>query len=242
MLRGMYAAATALDAASQRQDLIAQNLAHVDVPGYRRQGMNFESFDRAIGSTSPEIETGNILGTKPTGTFTDFQQAGFQFTGNPLDVAISGDGFFVVDGPNGPLFTRNGVFSVNAQGELQTASGMPVTGAGGRIVIPPEASNVTIAPEGSVLANGGVIGQLRLVRFANPNLLEPAGTTLFAAPPGAVPEEGDVTVSQGYRELSNVNAINEMVAMIAGMRHYEAADRMLKAISDAIQHNTSPTG
>jgi flagellar basal-body rod protein FlgG len=80
------------------------------------------------------------------------------------------------------------------------------------------------------------------VRFANPNLLNPAGTALFQAPASATPETGDVLVNQGYRENSNVNAVNEMVNLIAGMRHYEAAQRAMHALSDAVQRHTAPGG
>jgi flagellar basal body rod protein FlgG len=238
----MYAAATGLDAAAQNHDIIAQNLAHIDVPGYRRLGMNFETFDRLLGSSSPEIETGNILGTRRNESFTVHEPGGFHFTGNTFDVAIAGDGFFVINTPEGPRYTRNGAFTVNQEGELQTMSGMSVSGGGGRIVIPPDAATVTIGQDGSIFANGSVVGQLQLVRFADPRQLERAGTTLFAAPPGVQPESGDVTVEQGYRELSNVNAVQAMVAMIAGMRQYEACDRTLRALSDAIAHNTNPNG
>jgi flagellar basal-body rod protein FlgF len=236
----MYAAATSLDATMQQQEVIAKNLAHADVPGYRRQNMNFETFDLGLSSASPEIETGNILGTRPTSTYTVFEQGSYQHTGNPFDVAVQGDGFFAVQGPDGPLYTRNGTFQINGQGELVNSSGMPVLGSGGRITIPPQAASITISQDGTVFANGTTLGQLQLVRFANPNLLTQAGSTLFAAPPEAAPQQGEVTVQQGYREGSNVNVVNEMVAMIAGLRQYEAATKALRALSDAIQQNTSP--
>lgn len=239
MFRGLYAAATALDGSLQRHEIIAQNLAHLDVPGYRRQDMNFESFDLALGASAPGHETGDILGTRPTGVFRVFEPGTLKYTGNPLDVALTGDGFFVVDGPNGPLYTRNGTFEVNVQGELQTKGGLPVAGTGGRIIIPPDAASVTISPDGTLLANGTTLGQLQVVRFANPNQLTAAGTTLFEAPAGVTPEQGEVLVHQGYREGSNVNAVNEMVAMIAGMRHYEASQRALRALSEAVQQHTT---
>jgi flagellar hook-basal body protein len=121
----------------QRHDVVAQNLANFDMPGYRGQDMIFETFDLSGGNSAPGHETGDILGTRPTGVYNVFEPGAYQFTANAFDVAISGQGFFVVDGPNGPLYTRNGTFEINAQGELQTKSGLPVAGAGGRIVIPP---------------------------------------------------------------------------------------------------------
>lgn len=239
MIQGFYSAATALDAAAQNQDVVAQNLAHATMPGYRRRGMALETFDRALSQTDPGNRA--LWGTRPSNFFSVFEQGPMPFTGNPLDVAIQGgDSFFVVQGPNGPLYTRNGVFQLTSQGELQTKGGLPVAGDNGPITIPSGTAQITIAPDGTVLADRVPRGRLQLAQFANPNGLIPAGTTLFAAPPGVAPETSTARVEQGYREESNVQAVNEMVSMILGLRHYEAAQRALRSLSDAIELRTRP--
>src|SRR5579871_2490435 len=122
MIRGLYGAATALDTAFQNQDVFAQNLAAATVPGYRRVGMSFESFDRALDSARAD----NPMGAKSNGYYTDFRPGPTIQTGNPLDVALDGDGFFVARGPEGPLYTRDGTFVRDKDGQLRTHGGLPV--------------------------------------------------------------------------------------------------------------------
>jgi flagellar basal-body rod protein FlgF len=241
MIRGLYGAATALDAAQQNHDVIAQNLANSTMPGYRRQGITFGTFDHAMASASADATTKKLAGTTVSQVFHSFEHGGMQHTGNPLDLAIDGDAFFVLQGPRGPLYTRNGTFKLSADGELQSQNGLPVLGTGGPIRIPPNSANVVITQEGAVVADHNTVGQIQLARFADPSKLVSAGTTLFEAPPGVVPQDGGGGgVRQGYRENSNVNVVHEMVSMIAGARHFEAAQRSLRALSDAIQLQTRP--
>ena len=241
MIRGLYNAATALDAGAQNQDVIAHNLAHVNVPGYRRRGLTFETFDRALAQANPQLARPD-LGTRVAEGYSAFEPGTIAFTGDPFDLAIEGNGFFVVQGPNGPLYTRNGTFTLNAQGGLQSRDGRPVLGAGGPITVPTTAAAVNVLPDGTVQADGATVGKLQVARFANPNALVPVGTTLFDAAGAAPTEAGAGSVRQGYREMSNVQAINEMVTMIATLRYHEAAQRALRAISEAVQLNTRPQG
>ncbi|HZT83023.1 MAG TPA: flagellar hook basal-body protein [Gemmataceae bacterium] len=237
MIRGLYGAATALDAAWHRHEVVTENLAHLNVPGYRRRDVNLETFDRALGHADGNA---SLMGVRASGVHVNFEPGPLVSTGNPFDVAITGDGFFTVQGPNGPLYTRCGTFRLSPEGELVTASGMPVVGGGGRIAIPQGASAVSIAADGTVQADNYPVGQLQLVRFANPSALVPAGTTLFQAPPGVQPETGGVTVQQGFREDANLNAAGEMVAMMLGMRHYESAQRALRVLGETVGLNTRP--
>ena len=235
MIIGLYSSATALDVGLLNHAIIARNLAHVDMPGYRRQFIAQESFQRLVDASSdPSADLG--LGTQVRDVYTDFGPGPLEFTGNQLDLAITGDGFFVLDGPDGPLYTRNGVFRLNGtNGQLVNSGGLPVRGP---ITLPPGTTEITIANDGSVLADGAPIGQLEVVRFANPELLQLAGTTLFQAPLGITPEPDEGEVHQGYRERSNVQVIDELVMMIAGLRYYEAAQRALRSLDEALQQNT----
>jgi flagellar basal body rod protein FlgG len=242
MLRGLYCATTALSAADNNQDIIAQNLAHADVPGYRRQGVTFETFDRALAQVDPnrELSEQDQYGTAPSRLYNNFETGPMQVTGNPLDLAVNGDNFFVIQGPDGPLYTRNGSFTLNSAGQLQTRDGRLVSGVAGPITIPPDTTQLMIATDGTVSADGAAIGQLRLARFPDPTILERVGTTLFQAPARVQPQAGNGTVLQGYREGANVQPVVEMVSMMAGMRHFQASQRALRTLSESLQLSTRP--
>jgi flagellar basal body rod protein FlgG len=244
MLRGLYSATTALLAADDNHEVVAQNLAHADVPGYRRQGASFTTFAQALAQVDPNrtLSEEDLYGTAASRFYTNFDTGPMQVTGNPLDVAANGDSFFVIQGPDGPLYTRNGSFTLNNQGQLLTKDGRTVSGTAGPITIPPNASNIVVATDGTVSADGVPLGQLRLARFPDPTVLERVGTTLFRAPPGVQPQAGTGTVLQGYREGSNVQVVTEMVSMIAGMRHFQASQRALRALSESLQLSTRPQG
>jgi flagellar basal-body rod protein FlgF len=239
MLRGIYDAGAAVQASALNQELVAENLAHATTPGYRRQGMTFEAL-LAAGQPSPNPTPQNS--PQGNGVFTTFDAGPIQQTGNPLDLAISGEAFFTLEGPNGPVYTRNGVFEINAQGELQNRGGLKLRGQGGPITLPPEVGTIHVAVDGTVFANGTEVGRLQLAQFDNPAELRRVGTTLFEGPAPRVPELGSVRVEQGYREGSNVSMVQEMIAMMIGLRQYEAAERAMRALGEAVALNTRPQG
>jgi len=240
MIQGLYGAASALDAAAENQEVISYNIANANVPGYRRRTATFETFDRALAEASGGGPGNGVMGTRLGSVYSSFEAGDYQRTDNPLDLAVRGDGFFVLEGPNGPLYTRNGTFALNAKGELTSNDGLPVTGNGGRIIVPPGTSKVSIGADGTVRADKNAVGQVKVALFDDPGKLRPVGNTLFEAGDDVQPKTGTSTVLQGYREGSNVQVVNEMAMMIAGMRHYEAARNALKSLSDAIQQTTQP--
>ena len=239
---GLYSAATALNAGQLNQEVVAQNLAHMDVPGYRRRVVALSAFEQVYQQSLSEMTTPTGLGTQVSDVQTDFTAGAMQTTGRSLDVAIDGDGFFVVDGPDGALYTRKGVFQLTADGELVTTEGMPVRGTGGPLVMPATVapSEIQIGRDGTIRAGGQDVGQLELATFADNRQLLPVGTTLFEAPAGTDPGDGEVTVHQGVREMSNVTPVEELVRMIVGLRHYEAAQRALTTLAESVGHNTNP--
>jgi flagellar basal body rod protein FlgG len=224
--------------AERNHEVIAHNLANANMPGFRRQVVAVETFSQSLASESTPPSDAAAIGSPRPRAATVFEPGELLFTEHPLDLGIKGEGFFVVEGPNGPLYTRNGVFEQNGQGELQTTGGLPVSGTGGRITIPPGTAQITVREDGTVVADNAEVGRLKLATFKETNVLVPAGTTLFEAPAGLRPDDAQATVHQGYREGSNVQVVDEMVRMIAGMRHYEASQRALKALSDAIEQTT----
>ncbi len=239
MIRGLYSSAGALHMAERNHEVIANNLANANMPGFRRQLVAFESLGdelRLDGSQSVNASTIGAPGPRP---ITVFESGALQHTERQLDVALKGDGFFVVEGPNGALYTRNGVLELDGQGVLQTTGGLPVSGTGGRITIPPRTIQILVREDGSVLADNSEVGRLKLASFKDPGQLIHAGTTLYEAPKGVQPEETQTTVHQGFRESSNVQVVDEMVRMIAGMRMYEASQRAMRAISYSVEQRTN---
>lgn len=233
MINGLFTSASALIAGQRQQELIAQNLAHSNVPGYRRQFLVQEAQVENVGRGKNNISLGR---TDVNELAVDFNSAGTEPTGRPLDVAIIGDGFFQLDGPNGPLYTRNGSFQVNQRGELVSSTGLVVAGKGGPISIGSTTPSGTIAIDkaGNVKVDGATRGQIKVVDFADKRALTPVGSTAFKSsiPPTT---NNDAQLLQGSREMSNVKTVDELVRMIVGMRQYQAAEKTLKAISDAVE-------
>ena len=229
MIRGLYSAAGGMQANSLQQDASAHNLSHAMKPGYRREIIRFD----AVGDREEIIS--------PRGSLhTDFSQGTMEHTGAQLDVALDGPGFFSVQGPNGPLYTRTGVFQMSSRGQLVTPDGLPVQGIGGPISIPLDASNLEILPDGSVIADGNQVGQLRVTGFQDPSALQRAGSSFFQAAPDQETTAVATDVRQGYREIGNTTVVHEMVQMISGSRLFEATQRALLQISETISLNTRP--
>lgn len=233
MLRGIYSIASAMEAAARTQELAAENLTHSATPGYRRQGTLFTvgAMDGSIESATQHLP----IAPNPR-TYSNVEPGPLQQTDNPYDVAIVGDGYFAVDGPAGTLYTRNGSFVRGPDGQLQTR-GAGYTLRGG-VSIPANTYRLDISPDGTVSANGAQMGRLELVTIANPAAMRRVGDTLFESNDAQVAGQGSVRVEQGYREGSNVQPVQEMVSMMLGMRQYEAAERALRSMSDAISQNT----
>jgi flagellar basal-body rod protein FlgG len=170
--------------------------------------------------------------------YTDYGQGSFRTTGNPLDVALLGDGFFTVDTPDGVRYTRNGNFSLAQDGTVQTPSGFPVLGTSGPIKIDNwskvSSGDISISPRGEVMVDKMVIGQLRIVDFAKPYALDKDGNSFFVPKEGVAPIETSATtaVKQGMLEESNIDAIEEMVKMIELNRTYET-DQHMTTIQDS---------
>lgn len=219
-------------ATSHQQDAAAQNLAHASKPGYRREMLRFEASGNADDFFGPSVSV-----------HADQTPGGFEQTGNPLDVAISGSGMFVIDGPGGSMYSRCGVFQLNSEGQLVTPEGLAVQGLSGSITLPANAQSIEISDDGSVKADGQEVDKLRVVEFDDPTQLQRVSSSGFAASKGVEPTNVDRPhLHQGVREMSNTTAVQEMVQMTTGLRQFEATQRALRAIGDAIGLTTRPTG
>jgi flagellar basal-body rod protein FlgF len=225
----------------QRQmDVVANNVANVNTSGYKADRSLFEEFlnsgaheDNFVGRDR------RISYVQDRGTFKDFSQGPVENTKNPLDVAIDGGGFLVVQTPAGERYTRDGGLQINNQGQLVNASGYQVLGTSGPIVFQPTDHDVTIAPDGNVTVIEGtnridsVRGKLRLVSFAQAQNLVKEASNLYSAGQGnaAAPDLAS-RVRQGFIEKSNVNSVAEMSRMIEVTRTYSSISTMLQQQGD----------
>jgi len=248
MMRSLSIAKTGLEAQQTQLDAITHNLANTATNGYKRSRAVFEdllyqNIRQAGGPTSQEttMPTGLQLGTgtRAVATARDFSQGSLSQSGNPLDLAINGQGFFQVQMADGTTaYTRDGAFQVDANGQLVTASGYPVSPA---ITIPANAQTITIGKDGTVSATvpgstaPQALGQLQLANFMNPAGLDPRGGNLFAETAASgTPQTGNPAsnglgaINQGAVESSNVNVVEELVAMIQAQRAYEINSKAIQ--------------
>lgn len=238
MLRGLYVAATGMLNEERRLDVVANNIANADTTGFKRSVAVTESMASLLlrrlgdGPAAPAIGTLG-LGVAIAEPRTVFTQGGFRFTGRDLDVALVGDGFFAVDTPAGVRYTRDGAFSVSADGYLLTADGNRVLGATGPLQVG-TTGKVTISESGEVSVDGAVKGRLRLAAFPAGTDLRREGDNRFRATGGAVERPASATLQVGYLEQANVQPVREMVEMISVMRAYEANQRVVKAHDETL--------
>ena len=255
MIRSLWIAKTGMEAQQTQLDTISHNLANVGTNGFKRGHVVFEDLIyqnlRQAGAASSDqttLPTGLQvgLGVRPVATSRIFTQGNLQQTTNNLDLAIKGQGFFQVQQPDGTTaYTRDGSFQVDANGQLVTNNGHLVQPG---ITIPANAQTVTIAADGTVsVAVAGQsapqeVGQLAIASFVNPAGLDPKGQNLWAetaasgAPQAGVPgSNGLGTLQQGYVETSNVNVVEELVAMIQTQRAYELNSKAIQTSDQMLQ-------
>jgi flagellar basal-body rod protein FlgF len=224
----------------RQMDVVANNVANVNTNGFKADRSLFEEF---LTSRAHEDNfTGRdrrISFVHDRGTFKDFSQGASELTKNPLDVAIDGAGFLVVQTPAGERYTRDGGLKLNNQGQLVNSSGYPVLGGSGPIVFQPTDKEITIAADGNVTVLEGinrvdsVRGKLRLVSFADAQKLVKEGSNLYSAGPDAVARPDIISqVRQGFVEKSNVNSVAEMSRMIEVTRAYTSISTMLQQQGD----------
>jgi flagellar basal-body rod protein FlgF/flagellar basal-body rod protein FlgG len=202
-------------------DVIANNIANMNTTGFKADGFVFEEFRRSAARSGVPGADQRVSFVVDRATWTDFRAGGVQQTGNPLDVAVDGTGFLVVQTPRGERYTRNGALQINATGELVTADGNRVLGESGPIVFQPQDRAITVARDGTISAGDVGRGKLRLVEFAQAGRLEKDVGATFSAPAGLAPQPVTQTrVVQGAIEKSNVQGVLEMTRMIEATRAY----------------------
>jgi len=225
-------------ALARELDVVANNIANMNTTGYKADGSLFEEY---LNSAARADGTGSRVSfVLDRGIWHDLSQGPISHTGNPLDVAIDGNAFLVVQTPRGERYTRNGALQINATGQLVTSEGDPVLGDSGPITFQPNDHQVSISRDGTVSVREGssntdsARGKLRLVTFTNRQHMKKDGGSTFTAPNGQqpIPAPPDAGLVQGAVEKSNVRGVVEMSRMIEITRAYSDVAAMLKQQSD----------
>jgi flagellar basal-body rod protein FlgF len=225
----------------REMDVVANNIANMNTTGFKADNSMFEQFLMPVASENRFNPSDRQLDfVNDRGTWHDLRGGSIEHTGNPLDVAINGDGYLAVQTAAGERYTRNGSLQINAQGQLVTKDGSVVLGDGGPITLQPTDHNVAITPDGriTVVENGqtnteSVRGQLRIVSFAAPQLLQKDGNNNFVAPAGVAPvPDTSSRLTQGAVEKSNVNGVVEISRLIEISRAYAQGATLLQNESD----------
>jgi len=239
---GYYAACAGLRAQTQALELIASNVANISTTGFRGQQPIFRSLLASAGHQigDPLNHAINDFGVLE-GSRTDLSTGNLERTGNSLDLAIEGKGFFVVKTREATFYTRNGNFRVSAQGQLTTAAGDLVLGEpespkkpGLPIILP--SGEISISPDGTISSGGAVAGKLQIVEFAPGTVPVPEGNSYYSVPAIAVGPATDSNIRQSMLESSNVNSVKAVVDMIAVQRHAEMLERAMTVFASNLDH------
>jgi len=225
-----------------RLDVLSNNLANLNTVGFKAEKPIFRMTDLEEGSPYQTATAGLSPLAPPMEQIIDFSSGPLHLTGNQLDTAIVGSGFFEVLTDSGPQYTRGGSFTVNPEGLLSTTDGWPVAGQGGTIAIP--GSRVEISAAGEVVVDGNVVDSLQVVDFERPYQLQKLGNSRF------VPTRSDIagepaenyTIAQGYVEISNVDAIRTMTELIDTMRAFESYQRVIRNADEALGKTVNEVG
>ncbi|MCC6544076.1 MAG: flagellar basal-body rod protein FlgF [Nitrospirae bacterium] len=229
MNKGIYPALSGGVAYEKLLTMIANNVANINTTGYKadRPVFKVDVPDTFNGTDLPSPVNDKFF-TEIDRVFTDFNTGVIRQTGNVLDMAIEGDGFFVIDTPDGPRYTRSGNFILNASNALTTVDGNMVMGEGGPIIL--EEGKIAVDSDGRVSVNGSEITKFKIVDFEKPYLLQKDQNNLFSGS-GEHAAEG-YKVLQGAVELSNVNSVKEMAAMISVLRGYESYQKVMTTLDE----------
>lgn len=223
MGNGIYSAGTGLLARTQQLDVAANNLANANTSGFRGEHVSFKA-QLMTASANPGARAVSTFGVlnEPR---TDFTQGSLERTGNPLDLALEGNGFFAVQAPTGVQYTRNGSFHLAPNGTLVTSQGYPVLGPNGPLTL--TQGDVQISSSGVISVDGAVSGSLRLVQFAADVPLTPLGNAYYSAPTAAATPATGLGVAQGSLESSNISPITGAVGLIGIQRNAEMMQRAM---------------
>ena len=239
MIKGIYSSGAGMQPRMMRLEVISNNLANIDTTGFKRDNLFIDILKNK--GTEMAKGKGELAGLEAK-EFTDFSEGSLRETNNQLDLSIVGNGFFVMETPNGLRYTRNGNFMLNVDGTLTTNQGYPVLGENGKIVIPDiqklRDGDININETGEITVNNSIVGRVRIATFDNLNLLKKDHSTSFQTdePERSIEPDGTTTsIRQGFLEESNVNGIAEMVEMVELGRSFETDQKAVQAQDETLQ-------
>lgn len=247
MTGSIYMAATGALAYKKRLEVLSNNLANVNTVGFKQEKNCFQAVYLSESMKSTKTNDLDSNASQAPSFWmqlkaqTDFSSGPLKTTGNNFDLAVSGRGFFTVQTPNGVQYTRRGDFTINHQGTLITQEGWPVLGEGGEIAAESKADTsdvdgykFSVNENGEVSVDGKRVDKLRIVDFSKLSSLEKVGHSFFRplAPNSTETDAQDFQISQGFVELSNVDAVKMMTELIEVLRGYEAYQKVIRSIDD----------
>ncbi|MFN8121870.1 MAG: flagellar hook-basal body protein [Thermoleophilia bacterium] len=241
LLRGIYIAGTGMLAESLRQDVVANNLANATTTGYKRTASTSEPFAAALLRNmampgQPEVGTANF-GVQPGRLDVINTQGALRSTGNQLDLALVGDGWFTVNTPTGVRYTRDGAFNISADGTLTTKEGYAVMGGNGPVKLE-KSGDIGFAEDGTISQNGKTVGKLKVTALAPDSLAKEGANYMNGTATGTA--KG--SVRQSFLEGSSVNVVSEMVELIRVMRSFEANQKAVAAQDENLAQAISKVG
>src|SRR5690349_1508038 len=235
--------ALAMTASSMSEDMlrlatISHNLANATTPGFKR---DIALYGR-LAQTMQGLEAAQSAGMRASiagdaSSKIDQQGGSLRVTGNAFEVALEVAGLFELSGPEGPMYTRQGDFHLDARGQLVNATGIPVMGTGGEISL--LGGELKVERDGRVFEDGKQVAQIKIVDFAQPDALLKAGNGLYAAVAGQTPKDDATSdqpaqLRQGHLENSNVSSVNEMVRLIETLRHFESQQKVIQSYDEVL--------
>lgn len=225
----MYKALSGAVVELRRLETASQDLANINTAGYKAQRLAFSEV--LAKRVAPEDRPGGFVAV--AGQRTNLSQGAIEGSGNPFHLALEGDGYFVIQTPRGERYTRNGSFTLRADGTLITPGGDPVLGEGGPIQL--SGANLAVSPDGTVRSNNNEIGKLRLVRFSEGVTAEKEGANLFRTDGANATNASEARVVQGHLEQSNAGAVDSMVTLIHINRQFESYQRAMKLLDSVTE-------
>lgn len=239
MENSAYIALSREVALRRQMDAVANNLANMSTPAFKSQSILFKEY------LAPLADGGSVSYVQEDRAIRDTTEGPMTATRNPLDLAIHGEGYFVVSTPVGPRYTRVGNFQIDAKGQLVTSDGRPVLNERSKpIVVPAKAGEIAVARDGTVSAGKGIVGKLQLVGFEDQQAMRETASGLYSTDAAPKPSPTSEVV-QGMIEESNVKGVVELTRMMALVRSYQAVQRMLDNEHDrerqAISTITAPS-
>ena len=248
MSGAIYMSAAGAMAYEQRMQVISNNLANINTSGFKKEKGHFQIID-SPDSIKEDLKKNSISKDEKQAplwlqfeTKTDFSAGVLKHTGNPLDLALEGDGFFCIKTEQGTQYTRNGNFSLDQDGMLVTMDGLSVLGEGGSINI--DGNTFTVDANGNVEVDGNLVDTIKIVGFQKQDALKKTGNSLFAIADNSAVESKveNIRLSQGFIELSNVNAIRMITEMVEVLRGYESYQKAIKTADEANAKSINEVG